>query len=147
MTLVDYMGRLEIIMPTRLLFRALVAVVQAGFGHAFSKASLFDEFFLQRLQLLIQQIIRLMNQADRDVDNHLRRTSFHELTIQFKRLRCLPSEVADKQGFFGILVPNGKIADSQVITKIGQQFFAESVFGRFGTKINKFLKDGCVGDS
>lgn len=58
MTLVDDMGKLEIIMLTRLLFRALVAVVQAGFGHAFSKASLFDEFFLQRLQLLIQQIIR-----------------------------------------------------------------------------------------
>jgi len=83
-TLVDYMGRLEIIMPTRLLFRALVAVVQAGFGHAFSKASLFYEFVLQRLQLLIQQIIRLMNQADRDVGNHLRRTSFHKLTIEFR---------------------------------------------------------------
>jgi hypothetical protein len=32
-----------------------------------SRDALFDEFFFQSLQLLIQQIVGLMNQADRDV--------------------------------------------------------------------------------
>ncbi len=69
----------------------LIAVIQTGFGHSFAKAALFDEFLFQRFQLLIQQIIRLMNQADRDVCNHLCRTGVDELSIHFECLRCPPS--------------------------------------------------------
>ena len=110
-------------LPARLLIRTLVAIVQSGFGHSFAQSALFDELFLQCFQLLIQQVIGLMNQANRDVRNHLCRTGFDELSIQFKCLRCPPSHVTHKQGFFGIFFPNRKVADSQVIAKIGQQFF------------------------
>ncbi len=82
----------------------LIAVVQPGFGHSFAKAALFDEFLFHCFQLLIQQIIRLMNQADRDVCNHLCRTGFDELSIHFECLRCPPSQVTDEQGFPGVIV-------------------------------------------
>ena len=45
------------ILPTALDFlasRLLIAIVQPGFGHPLAQAALFDEFFLQRLQLLTQ---------------------------------------------------------------------------------------------
>lgn len=37
----------------RSLFWSLVAVVQPGLGHPFAQAAVFNEFFFQRLQLLI----------------------------------------------------------------------------------------------
>ena len=46
-----------------------------------AQAALFDEFFLQRLQLLIQQIIGLVNQTDCNVGDHIRRASFNELPV------------------------------------------------------------------
>ena len=101
----------------------LVSVVQPGLGHAFAQAALFEEFFFQRLHLLIQQIIRLMNQADRDVRNHFVRTRLDEFAIQLKRLRRLAAQVANEQRFLRVLVPDSQVADSQVVAVVRQEFF------------------------
>ncbi len=49
------------------------------FVHPLAQAAVFQEFLFQRPDLLIEQIVRLMDQTDRDVRDHLRRTRLHVL--------------------------------------------------------------------
>ena len=65
-------------------------------GHAFAQAPLFDEVLFQTAKLLVEQVVGLMNQADRDVGNGLRRTCFDEFPVKLKRLRRLPPELPNK---------------------------------------------------
>jgi hypothetical protein len=74
-------GMLASFLPWPLSLGLLIAIVQPGFGHPLAQAALFDEFFLQRLQLLIQQIIGLVNQTDCNIGDHIRRASFDKLPI------------------------------------------------------------------
>jgi len=90
---------------------SLIAVVQPGLGHSFAQAALFDELFLQCLQLLIQQEICLVNQTNRYVGDHFRRPCFNEFAIPLKRLRRLASQIADEQSFFRVLVPDPQVAN------------------------------------
>ena len=57
-------------LPVDSLLAVVISIVQPGFGHSFAKTALFDELFLQRLQLLIKQIICLVDQTNHDVGDH-----------------------------------------------------------------------------
>ena len=65
----------------------LIAIVQPGFDHPLTKATVFDEFFLRRLQLLNQQIIGRVYQTSCNIGDHIRRSSFDKLPIEFNSLR------------------------------------------------------------
>ncbi len=64
-----------------------VAVCESHAGHALTQAALFDEFLLQCLELLVDEVVRLMNETDRDVGDDLGRAGLHELAIEFVCLR------------------------------------------------------------
>ena len=75
---------INLIPPMALKFlalRLLIAMIQPGFRHPLTQAAVFDEFFLQRLQLLVQQIIGLVNQTDSNIGDHIRRSSLDELPV------------------------------------------------------------------
>jgi hypothetical protein len=59
----------------------VVAVCQSHAGHALAQAALFHKLLLQGLKLLIDEEIGLMEQANRDVGDDLRRPRFHELPV------------------------------------------------------------------
>ena len=63
------------------LMSPLAAMFQTGLRHAFAQATLFNKLLLQSLQLLIQQVVGLVNQANCDVSDHFVGSGFYKLTI------------------------------------------------------------------
>ncbi len=65
--------------------------------------------------LLVNQIIGLMNQTERDVGDHGRRAALHKPAIVLEALRRFAAKLADISRFLRILVPYGQVADAEVI--------------------------------
>src|SRR5437899_13085736 len=53
---------------------------EAGAGHALAQAALFQKILFQPFELLVEQVVGLVDQADENVGHHLRRAGFNELT-------------------------------------------------------------------
>jgi len=51
-------------------------MLQSGAGHSFAQAAFLNEVPFQPANLLIQQIVRLVDQANRDVGDHFGRAGF-----------------------------------------------------------------------
>ena len=73
-----------------------IPVIEAGAGHALAQAALFQEILLQAAELLVNQVVGLVNQADRNVGNNFRRARFHELAVKFVGLWRFASELDRK---------------------------------------------------
>ena len=97
-----------------------VAVLEPDAGHALAQAALFDKLFFQGLELLIDEIIGLMNQANGNVGDGLRWSRFHEFTVKLKSVRGNTAQASDKLCFFGVFVPDDVVAHSQVIAVVGK---------------------------
>ena len=48
------------------------AGLEAGAGHALAQAAFFEEISLETAELLVEEIVRLMDEADEDVGDDLR---------------------------------------------------------------------------
>jgi len=57
---------------------------------------MFEKIFLQPAELLINQVISLVDQAERDVGHYLGRAGLHELAIKLVSLWDLAAKPADK---------------------------------------------------
>ena len=62
-----WLERIGLIGPISDLIPMLLPVIQPCSGHVFAKPAFFEEIFFQAADLLIEKIVRLMNQADGDV--------------------------------------------------------------------------------
>ena len=71
-------------------------VREPGAGHALAQAALFEENFLQTAELLVDQVVGLMNQADGNVGDNFRRAGFDELAVNVGKAE---GEVVDDLGF------------------------------------------------
>lgn len=100
----------------------VVAVCEPHTGHALAQVTLFDELLLQGLELLVDEVVGLMNQANRDVSDALWRTGLHKLTIEFEGLRCHAPQPPDEARLLGILVPEGVVPHAEVVEVIPEQF-------------------------
>jgi hypothetical protein len=103
--------------------KAFVPVLQAQAGHSLTQATFFKEVFLQTVELLVNEVIGLVNEAKSDVGHDFRLPGFHELKVVLVGLRCFAAELADILGFFGVLLPNRKIAGTEEVSVIIQQLF------------------------
>ena len=93
----------------------LFAVVESGFGHLLADAAFFDEVLFQPAALLVEQVVGLMDEADGDVGEDIGRAGVHELAIGLVTLVRSAPEFADVTGFFAVLVPEGVVADAEVV--------------------------------
>ena len=84
----------------------LVPILQSRAGHALAQTAVFEEIFLQTSELLVNQVIGLVDEAERDVSHDFRRTSLHKLAVVLISLRRLPAQLADVLGFLGVFVQN-----------------------------------------
>ncbi|CAN5423846.1 hypothetical protein BH20VER3_BH20VER3_20710 [soil metagenome] len=50
-----------------------MAGLEAGAGHAFAQATLREEVTLEATELLVEQVVGLVNEADEDVGDYLER--------------------------------------------------------------------------
>ena len=91
----------------------LVAVVEPDAGQAFAEAALGEEIFFEAQELAVDEVIGLVDQADREVGDHLRRAGFDERAVVFEGLRCLAAELADAADFFRLFVPDRKVAGAE----------------------------------
>ena len=108
---------------TRIRRRIPVPVSEAGAGHSFAQAALFQEILLQSAELLIYEVIGLVDQADGNIGDHFGRAGFHERAVKLVGLRDFAPEPADIEGFLGVFVPFGVFAHAEVIAVIVEQFF------------------------
>src|SRR5712671_1990364 len=81
----------------------LVAILQAGAGHALAQAALFEEILLQTAKLLVNQVIGLVDEAERDVSHDFGRASFHKLAVVLISLRRLAAQLTDVLRLLGVL--------------------------------------------
>ncbi len=51
---------------------------EAGAGHALAQAAFLEKVLFEALDLLVEQVIGLMDQANEDVGDRLRRPGFDE---------------------------------------------------------------------
>ncbi len=94
------------IFPITLIPRIIpIPIREAGAGHPLAQAALFQEVLLQPPELLVNQVVGLVNQADGNVGDDLGRAGFHKLAVKLVGLRYSASEPADILRLFGIFRP------------------------------------------
>lgn len=98
------------------------SIIKPRPGHSLAEAAFFDEFPVERFQLLIDQVIRLVDQADCDVGNDLRRPGFEEFAKVLEGQRSLFAQAADVERFAGVFLPEGKVSGPQVVLVVVEQF-------------------------
>ena len=62
-------------------------VFESGAGHALAESAVGHKIFLQAAQLLVEQIVGLVDQTDRDVGHDLGWAGLDEFTVEFIGLR------------------------------------------------------------
>lgn len=58
-------------------------MLQTGAGHPLAQATVLHEIFLQPADLLVEQVVGLVDEAEGDIGHDFRRAGFAELTIGF----------------------------------------------------------------
>ena len=76
-----------------------VAALQPNTSHSLAQTAFLNKFLLKPDELLIDQIIRLMDQANCDVRHNFRRSSFNELAVELVTLRRSSSQTSNKLRF------------------------------------------------
>ena len=100
-----------------------IARLQPRAGHPLTQAALLEEVFFKPAQLLVEQIVGLMDQANGDVGRNLRRPSLEELAVNLKGLRDSATKPSDEVRLLRFLFPNRQVAHAQIVAVIVEQFF------------------------
>ena len=88
-----------------LLFPGLETVA----GYALAQAAILEKVLLQPFDLLVDEVVGLMNEAERDVGHGLRRPGFNEFAVELIGLGCLATEPTNIVHLLGVLGPNAQI--------------------------------------
>ena len=78
--------------------RVPIPILQAGAGHALAQAAVFDEVLLQTAELLVDQVIGLVDEAQGDIGHDFGRAGFQELAIVFVGLRSRATTPEQAEG-------------------------------------------------
>src|SRR5262249_51397775 len=95
-----------------------IAVAQTCAGHALSQATFFDEVLLQTLNLAVQQIVRLVDEAEGYVRHHFRWTGLTELPVKLVALLRFAAQLANVLRLFRVLVPDRQVPCAEKIAII-----------------------------
>ena len=90
----------------------LVAAGKAGFEHVFFEAAFFEEVFFQTPDLLVEEVVGLVDEADDYVCYDFWRPGFEIGPIGLIGHIFFGAEFSNKEGFAGIFVPQHRSADS-----------------------------------
>src|ERR1700677_5046198 len=100
----------------------LVPVLYAGTGHALAQTALFDEVLLEAAEVLVDQIIGLVDEAEGDVRHHFGRAGVDKLAVVLVSQRRLTAKLPDILRFLALLVPNLQVAGAEIVFVVVQQF-------------------------
>lgn len=91
--------------------------------HGLFEAAVFEEVFFEFGDLFVEEVVGLVDEAEGDVGNDFGWAGFEEFAVGFVGFVCLATEVADVEGFWGVFVPDGVVADPEVIVVVFEEFF------------------------
>jgi hypothetical protein len=91
----------------------VLALLPAKPRHAFAQATLLKEVSLQAAELVIEKVVRSMDQAEGDVRHDLRGTGLDELSEIFVGEWGLATEPANLLCFPGVLIPGFAVAGAR----------------------------------
>lgn len=100
----------------------LVPVLHAGLGHALTDAALFDEVLLQAATLLVEEVVGLVDEAERDVGEDFGRARFKEGAVGLEGFVLFAAKPADVESLLGALLPLGMVAHAEEVLVVEQQF-------------------------
>ena len=98
-------------------------MAQARLRHPFADAALFEEVFFQAADLLIEDVVGLVDQADGDVRHHFAGTRLAEGTIGLIGPMGLIGEAADVERFLGVFRPEPVPTHPEKILIVLEEFF------------------------
>lgn len=99
------------------------SVLEADAGHALAEAALLYEFCFEAGELLVDEVVRLVDETERDICDGLGGPSFDKFPEILVAKRRLFSKLADVDGFFGSLGPDFEITRAEEVVVVVQQFF------------------------
>ena len=96
---------------------------EAGAGHAFAEAAFFEEVFFEAADLLVEEVVGLVDEADGDVGEGSGRAVLEEGAIGFKGFAGGFTEFADVERFAGVFIPERLVADAEEVFVVDEEFF------------------------
>jgi hypothetical protein len=78
-------------------------------GHALAQAAFLEEILLEPADLLVEEIVGLVDEADQDVGDQVR-DGFRHRSLRLIGRIGFRSEAPHEESFLGILVPQGVAA-------------------------------------
>lgn len=100
----------------------LVAVVQAGAGHLLADAAIFHEVLFQTTDLLVEEVVGLVDEAEGDVGENGGVAVIEKGTVGFEGLVMGFAEFADVECLLAGFGPDGEVADAEEILVVNEQF-------------------------
>jgi len=94
---------------------ALLVGGETGAGHAFAEAALLEEVLFEPADLLIEEVIGLVDEADDDVGHDLNGSGFDKLAVGFVGDLFSGAELSDKKGFLGCFIPERVTTGAQTV--------------------------------
>ena len=98
-----------------------VSVLQANAGHTFAQTDRFDEVPFEPVELLVDEVVGLVDEAECDVGYHFSGSCLHKFAVVFVCLPLLAPKLSHVARFLGFLVPDLKVASAEVVSIIVQQ--------------------------
>lgn len=92
-------------------------------GHAFAEAALLDEFLFEAADLLVEEVVGLVEEADCDVGNDFGGAGFAEGAVGLIGDGGGLGEFAGVGGFFGVFGPEGVGPGAEVVFVVDEEFF------------------------
>ncbi len=119
----------------------LGAAGEAGTSHALAQAAFFEEVLFETLELLIEEVVCLMDQANENIGDGFRRVRFDELAEVLVGEIGVATQFADIEGFFGAFLSLDVTILAEVVAVIPEEFL-QATPGDVGEFDFRFL--GCA---
>ena len=94
---------------------------EAGAGHAFTQAAFRRRSLFQSAQLLVEQVVGLVNQANEDIGNDLRGASLNIGVIGLIGRMGIRSQASYEQSLSGAFVPEAMTASAKEVAVVFQK--------------------------
>jgi hypothetical protein len=99
------------------------SVFLASICHLLTNASVFEKISLQTPEEPVEQVVRLVDQANSEIRDDLWRASFADLSYFAVGEIRIPSEFTDLYRFPGSLVPKRATVCAKKVLVVSEQFF------------------------
>lgn len=100
-----------------------IAMGESGAGHPLAEATLLNECLLELAELVVEEVVGLVDEAEGDVGDGFGGAGVGEIGIRPIGLIGPMTKSSDIQRFLGVLGPEAEAADAEEVLVIDEEFF------------------------